>query len=186
MKKQIRVIGIDDTPFGKKKNEDVLVIGSIYRGGDYMDGLITTYIKKDGNDSTKKLISMITGSKFYRQLKAIFLDGIALGGFNIIDINELSEKTQLPVITIIRKKPDKDEIRKILKDIGMEEKIMIINKFPKIEKIDKIYVQRVNISLDDTIRLLKICITNSDIPECVRMSHIIGSGVILGQSKGRA
>lgn len=186
MKREIRVIGIDDSAFKKVRGKEVLVIGTIYRGGQFMDGIISTKIRKDGNNSTKKLIDMINNSKFSKQAQAIFLDGIALGGFNIVDINRLSYKTNLPVITIIRKKPDINEIKKILKQIGMERKIRIIEKFQKTIKHKKIYFQAVNIDADKTKHLIDICTKNADIPECIRIAHIIGQGVVLGQSRGRA
>lgn len=182
----MRVIGIDDSPFEKKKDKKVLVTGTIYRGGEFMDGLVSCWVRKDGADSTKKLVSMIKRSKFYSQLKAIFINGIAVGGFNVIDLEKLSEKTGLPVITVIRKKPDLKLIKKTLADIGMEEKIALIEKAPKIEKVGSICIQRVNIPLEDAKKALKICTTNADVPECLRIAHIIGSGIILGESSGGA
>ena len=44
MKSQIRVIGIDDSPFDKNSNKKVLVVGTIFRGGDFMDGLLSTKV----------------------------------------------------------------------------------------------------------------------------------------------
>src|SRR3989344_402165 len=143
-KKEIRVIGIDDAPFRKFSKGKVFVIGTVFRGGTLLDGILSTKVNVDGSNSTKKIIEMVNKSKFKPQLRCIFLDGIAVGGFNIIDIQELNKQTKLPVIVVIRKKPD------IAKEI------------------------------------LKIACTRSHIPEAVRLAHIIASGIVDGESRGRA
>ena len=110
-KSQIRILGIDDAPFknchGKGK---ALVLGTVFRGGDRMDGLLSTYVKIDGLDSTRVLIPWICESRNKAQLSVVMLDGISLGGFNIVDIQELSKQTSLPVIVVIRHEPDYKKI----------------------------------------------------------------------------
>ena len=86
MKKQIRILGIDDAAFDKFNDKEVIVIGTVFRGGDFMDGVMTCKVKVDGDDATNKLIEMINKSKFKTQFRAIMLDGIAVAGFNVFDI----------------------------------------------------------------------------------------------------
>jgi len=114
IKKEMRVIGIDDAPFDKFKKGKVLVVGAVFRGGSFLDGILSTKVDVDGNDATKKIVDMINNSKFKLQLQCIFLDGIAVGGFNVIDVKELNKKTKIPVIIIIRRKPNIENIKKTL------------------------------------------------------------------------
>lgn len=151
-----------------------------------MDGLVSCYVKKDGIDATDKLIEMINNTKFKPQLQYILLDGIAVAGFNIIDVKTLSKKTKLPVIVVIRDYPKFDEIISALKKLKMDYKIKLIEKAGKVEKIGKIYAQLINIELEEAESLFKILCTNSFIPEPIRVAHIIGSGLIKGESHGRA
>ena len=44
IKKEIRVLGIDDAPFNKFKDKQVLVIAAFYRGGHFLDGVLSTKI----------------------------------------------------------------------------------------------------------------------------------------------
>ena len=104
LKKEMRVIGIDDSPFNKFGKGNVLIVGAVFRGGSFLDGVLSTKVSIDGDNSTKKIIEMINKCKFKPQLQCIFLDGIAVAGFNVIDVKELSKKTKLPVIVIIRRK----------------------------------------------------------------------------------
>jgi len=186
MKKEIRVIGIDDSPFKKFKYGNTLVIGTIFRGGSFLDGILSTKVKVDGSNATSKLINMINSCKFKPQIQCILLDGIALGGFNIVDINKLSKKTKIPVIVVVRRRPDINTIKKTLIKINKKKKIKLIDKAGQVYKIGKIYCQLVNISLEKAKSILKITCTHSLIPEPIRVAHLIASGVAFGESRGRA
>ncbi len=188
MKRYARVVGIDDAPFDKfkDKGKDVLIIGTVFRGGDFMDGLISTKVRIDGSDATKKLVKMINKTKFKPQLQCIFLNGIALGGFNVIDIEELNRKTKLPVMVVIRRMPDIKAIKHTLDKIGFNKKAILIDKAGKVTKIGNIYIQIRGLSIDKARQILKVCCTRSNIPEAIRAAHIIASGVVDGESRGGA
>ncbi|MBU1201850.1 MAG: DUF99 family protein [Nanoarchaeota archaeon] len=187
MKRQIRIIGIDDGPFDKKnKGLNVLVVGTIFRGGDFMDGLVSCYVKQDGTDATRKIALMINNSKFKPQLQFIFIDGIAVGGFNIINIKELSEKTGLPVINIIRDYPDYKKFFKAMDKAGKLRYKSIIEELEKPVKVNNVYVQYEKINIKDVKELLKITCTHSNVPEPLRIAHLIATGVVDGESRGRS
>ena len=186
LKKEIRVIGIDDAPFKKFKRGQVMVIGAVFRGGSWLDGILSTKVSVDGNNATKKISEMINKCKFKPQLQCIFLDGIAVGGFNIIDVKELSKKTKLPVIVIIRKNPDIEKIKKTLIKINKKNKIKLLDKAGSVVPTGKIYVQLTGISFEKAKEILKITCTRSLIPEPVRIAHLIASGITYGESRGKA
>jgi len=186
IKKEVRVIGIDDAPFDKFKKGKVLVVGTVFRGGAWLDGVLSTKVNVDGNDATKKITEMINKCKFKPQLQCIFLDGIAVGGFNIIDVKELNKKTKLPVIVIIRKRPDINNIKRILAKLNKKNKIKLLDKAGPVKQAGKIYVQLTGISLEKAKEILKIACTHSYIPEAIRLAHIISSGITMGESRGKA
>jgi len=186
LKKEIRVIGIDDSPFNKFKKGQVLVVGTIFRGGLFLDGVLSTKVNIDGNDSTKKITEMINECKFKPQLQCIFLDGIAVAGFNVIDVKELSKKTKLPVIVIIRRKPNIDKIKKTLIRIGKKNKIKLIEKAGSVVPVGEIYIQLTGLSIGRAKEILKIVCTRSLIPEPIRIAHLIASGITFGESRGKA
>lgn len=185
-KKEIRVIGIDDSPFNKFKDKKTLLVGIVMRGGSWVDGVLSAKADVDGNDSTKKIAGMINKCKFKPQLQCIFLNGIAVGGFNIIDIKELSKQTKLPVITIIRKMPDIENIKKTLIKIRKQQKIKLIEKAGKVVKINSIFAQLTGIDFEEANKILKVVCTRSMVPEPLRLAHMVASGVILGESRGKA
>jgi len=186
LKKEIRVIGIDDSPFKKFKKGKVLVIATVFRGGTSIDGILSTKITIDGDDSTKKLIQIINKCKFKPQLQAILLDGIALGGFNVIDVKDLNKKTKIPVIVAIRRYPDFKKIENTLKKLKKHKKYSLIKKAGPVHKFNKLYFQISGINIRKAKEILKITCTRSLIPEPIRIAHLIASGVISGESKGKA
>jgi hypothetical protein len=190
VKREIRVAGIDDGPFDKFSDSHCLVVATIFRGGNYMDGLLSCFVKVDCSDATSKLISLIKKTKHYDQLNCIMIDGIALGGFNIVDINELNRKTKLPVIVIIRKMPDLNKIKKALNKMKAEKKIELIRKAGRISRIKinnkYVYFQKAGISTRKAAEIIKVTATHALIPEPIRIAHLITSGIIRGESKGRA
>ncbi|MBN1503054.1 DUF99 family protein [Candidatus Woesearchaeota archaeon] len=186
LKKQIRVLGIDDSPFNKFEEKKVLVVAALFRGGEFLDGVMSTYVKIDGPDSTSKLIKMINKCKFKPQLHAILLDGIAFGGFNIIDIEELCQETNIPVIVVIRNYPDFDKIGRALIKIKQEEKIELLKKAGEVHSFNKIFFQAKGCPLDKAREILKVTTTHAYIPEPLRVAHLIGAGIVYGESRGRA
>jgi hypothetical protein len=186
MKKQIRILGIDDAAFDKFNDKKVIVIGTVFRGGDFMDGVMTCKVDVDGSDATSKIMSMINKSKFKIQFKAILLDGIAVAGFNVIDIPLLYEKTKVPVMVIMRDYPDLKKIKDTLKKIDMADKIKLIESAGPIHPYKKIHYQCHGMEKEVAESILKITCTHSFIPEPIRIAHLIGSGLTFGESKGRA
>ncbi|MEK6968122.1 MAG: DUF99 family protein [Nanoarchaeota archaeon] len=186
MKKEIRLLGIDDGPFNRGKDKTVIIIGAFFRGGSFLDGVVSTRAKIDGIDATKKITAMINKSKFKKQIQCILLNGIAVGGFNVIDISKLREETGIPVIVIVRRKPDINKIIATLRKIGKTKEINAVKIAGKSLKINNLYIQLSGISLDKAQQILKIGTAHAIVPEALRVAHLIAGGVVRGESKGKS
>ncbi len=191
IKEEIRILGIDDGPF-TKSDKEVIVIGVVYRGGEFLDGVLRTYVAVDGLDATEKLSKMINHSRHKQQLKVVMLDGITLGGFNIVDIRKLHSDTKIPVIVINRKLPDLKSIKKALEknfeDFEKRWKMILnagkINQI-KMEKFS-VYYQAIGLDEEEAEEIILISTKRAQIPEPLRVAHIIASGVVKGESEGHA
>ncbi len=187
IKPGVRSIGIDDGPFDRSKRGDVLVVGAVYRGGATFDGLLTTKVRKDGWNATDRLVSMLKQSKFHPQLHYIILDGIAFGGFNIVDIDKLHLETGLKVLVVVRKKPNLSALKRAIDNLNKPEKRWhLIKKAGKIHHLGKLHCQLKGMDIDETKELLKLTCTRSHVPEPLRAAHLIAGGIIRGQSGRRA
>jgi endonuclease V-like protein UPF0215 family len=185
IKPEIRVLGVDDGPFTPHVKGQVPVIGVVFRGGYWLDGVMHTKIALDGFDATHKTSSMITSSPHYKQLRVIILNGITFAGFNIVDIKTLNASTKLPVITVTRRKPNLTAIHKALKNLPKSQERWNtvlstgeIFEVPTRSGKKKIYMQVVGISKDDAQKILRLTSTRSNIPEALRVAHLIASGVV--------
>ena len=180
------VVGFDDAPFNHDKRRNVLVVGAVF-AGHRLDGVLSAHVRRDGVNSTDKLIQLLLSSRFYPQLQAVLLQGIAFGGFNVVDIYRLHEKTGLPVIVISRTKPNLVKIKSaLLKKVpGGLKKWQLIEKAGPMEKIANVYVQRVGLDWDKTSTLIDRLAVTSVIPEPLRTAHLIAGGIMLGESRHR-
>jgi len=117
------------------------------------------------------------------------IDGITLAGFNLVDIKEVNKKTKLPIIAVMRKRPEMKKFLKALKRINKKGE-KIIRKAGKIFKLKinrkNLYIQLAGISEKKAEKILELTSLHSLIPEPLRVAHLIASGIYFGESKGRA
>jgi hypothetical protein len=184
VKREIRVLGIDDGVFIPQKRGKALIVGVVYRGGLWLDGIMHTQIQVDGLDATEKIASMIVNSPHHPQLRVIMLNGLTFAGFNIVDIKKLYKKTGLPVIAISREKPNLNEIKKALENLPYKDKrLKAMENAGKMIEVSvkgsegKIYVQIAGIAEKDALKIIRVTSTRSHIPEALRVAHIIASGL---------
>jgi len=190
MKQQIRLLGIDDAPFAFKDRYGI-IIGVVMRGGEYLESVLKNQVSIDGDDATQICIQMIKNSRYKEQLKAILIDGVALCGFNIIDIEKLYQESKIPVITITRDNPDFDKIKTALqknfKDWEKRFNLITAGELHKIKtKHNPIYIKYMGLSLNEAKEIIKISTIRGVIPEPIRIAHLIASGITRGESYGKA
>ena len=184
IKPEIRVLGVDDGVFSPHVKGFVPVVGVVFRGGYWLDGVMHTEVEVDGVDSTEKIASMIMTSPHYKQLRVLMLDGITFAGFNVVNIKELNTKTRLPVIAVTREKPNFTEIREALNNLPEnEERWKIIQNTGKMLEVstrsenEKVYMQLSGILEEDARKILQLTSTRSSVPEALRVAHLIASGI---------
>jgi endonuclease V-like protein UPF0215 family len=183
IKPEIRVLGVDDGVFTLHVKGLALIVGVVFRGGYWLDGVMCTKAEVDGLDATDKIASMVMNSPHYKQLRVIMLNGVTCAGFNVIDIKKLNEKTKLPIIAVTRKKPNFKEIQEALKNLpNSEERWKAIKGTGELfetctrSKKAKVYMQIRGIYEEDARKIVQLTSTRSDIPEALRVAHLIASG----------
>jgi endonuclease V-like protein UPF0215 family len=182
IKSEIRVLGVDDGKFTPHTQGNVIVVGVVFRGGYWLDGVMHTRIAIDGFDATEQIASMINGSSHCKQLRLVMLNGITFGGFNVVDINKLNLATKLPVIALTREKPDLDAICEALKNLPEGEArwktVLAAGEIFEVTcKGKRIYLELAGISLVDARKIVELTSTRSSFPEPLRVAHLIASGI---------
>ncbi len=184
IKPEIRVLGVDDGVFTPHMKRLVPVVGVVFRGGYWLDGVMHTKVEVDGFEATDKIASMITNSPHYKQLRVIMLDGVTFAGFNVVNIKKLNMKTKLSVIVVTRERPNFEEIREALKNLpksGERWKIILnageIFEVSTRSRNEKVYMQISGVLEEDARKILQLTSTRSNIPEPLRVAHLIASGI---------
>ncbi len=187
IKPEIRVLGIDDSALLYR---DIIIIGAFMRGGGQLDGVLCSKITKDGLDATDGIIRMVTGSKHYGQIRVIMLDGLTYAGFNPVDIIRLYEETRIPVIVFMRSCPDFEKIKLALSHLPEKEMrweiILRAGRIYRMGRVKPVFVQLCGINREDAARIIRLTSTHGNIPEPLRLAHLIATGVVLGESTGKA
>ena len=187
IKPQIRILAIDDSPL---IHEKVTIIGAFFRGGEQLDGILRNEIKMDGMDATDVFIRMINNSKFHTQIRVILLDGVTYAGFNPVDITSLFNETGVPVISFMRSCPDLEKIKQALTNLPDSEKrweiILRAGKIYKIKQENPVFFQICGLDKESAVKIITMTSTHSNIPEPLRVAHLIATGVVLGESTGKA
>ena len=89
IKSEIRVVGTDDGNSVSVGKDKISLVGVVFRGGRWLDGVLRTKIKADGFDVTRKIVRMIKNSGHYGQIRVLMLSKIFFGKSNLVDLQYL-------------------------------------------------------------------------------------------------
>lgn len=207
----MNVIGFDDGPFPRDHRGDVLLVG-VVSSGTRVDGIVSGRIRRDGANATREMVKIIRASQFGEHLQAVMLQGIAVGGFNVVDIHGLAKALSIPVLVVTRRLPDIASVRRALfsdephsrpRVAGAARKWKLIEQAGALERLEpsrrsqkrasglttsapRLFIQRAGLSLEQARRLVNDTTLHGNIPEPLRLAHLIAGGVTTGKSRGRA
>lgn len=185
-RRRLRVLGFDDAPFDKVPGAPVPLCGVICAGTRF-EGMLWGSTTKDGLDATEALAQMVLRSKFADQVHLVLLDGITVGGLNVVDLAALHEAVSVPCAAILRKAPDLDAFRRVVERLPEPELRWqrVLRAGPVYER-EPFWFQVAGAEPDEVALALPTVTDTGNVPEPLRLAHLIGSAVIYGQSGRRA
>jgi endonuclease V-like protein UPF0215 family len=189
MKDQVRVLGIDDSPF-KFGDRTSLVVGALVRAPSYLEAVMRTYVEVDGEDSTDRLADMVLKSRYAEQIKLVIVDGIALAGFNVLDLDAFHERTGVPVATVTRDEPDMAEMEAALRKHfpDWERRLSLVTRLP-LRPLDTghkpLQASVLGMDWEDLVRIVRMTTVRGAVPEPVRIAHLVSAAMVKGESRGR-
>jgi endonuclease V-like protein UPF0215 family len=218
----VNVIGFDDGPFPREHRGNVLLVGVVC-SGTRIDGIVSGRVRRDGANATGVMVDLVRKSQFGAHVQAIMLQGIAVAGFNVVDIHGLSAALRIPVLVVTRRRPDMDAVKRALFSgapaerpavAGAARKWRLIESAGTMELLGasrrserraraagrspqatttgirtsepRLWIQRVGLSLDHARKLVADTTLHGNIPEPLRVAHLIAGGITTGKSRGRA
>ena len=181
------VVGFDDGPFDRNRSGgQVLLVGAVC-ARTRLDGLLTGHVRQDGWNVTVRIAELVDGSAFSAHIRAVLLSGISFGGFNIVDLHGLAERLARPVLVVARRRPRLEKIRRALDNLPRpERRWRLIERAGAMEPAGAVLVQRAGLSLAQARELLAATTLHGNLPEPLRLAHLIAGGLVTGHSRGRA
>jgi endonuclease V-like protein UPF0215 family len=191
----LRVIGFDDAPFprspgpGERASPPVPLVGVVCAGTRF-EGMVHGRIARDGWDATETVIELLVREgrgKFLPQLHLILFDGIAVGGFNLFDLELLAARLERPCVAVMRKAPDLPAVGAAIGRLPMaERRLETLRRAGPIHHAAPFWFQVRGGDPDEIARALRRVTDQGHVPEALRLAHVIGTALVTGESGRRA
>ena len=184
-KKVLRVLGFDDAPFARA---DARVdVSGIICAGTRFEGMLWGAADRDGADATRVLTQMCLQSKFHAQVHLVLIDGLAVGGFNLVDLPALAAAIERPCVAVMRRRPDMPAIHRALAQFDdAERRLRLVARAGPVHRVEPFCFQVAGAAPDVTAEALALLTDRGHVPEALRLAHLIGSAIKTGQSGRRA
>jgi len=171
-------VGFDDGPFLPGHRGDVDLIGAVF-SGDCLSGVLCGRVRRDGTNATERIVRAIEESRYLEQLHVVLLQGIAVAGFNVVDIHAVAQRLALPVIVVMRRQPDMRAIHAALLDKvpGGRKKWRMIQRAGPIREAAGVWLQYAGICHEDAAAAVERFALHGRIPEPLRVAHLIAGGI---------
>jgi endonuclease V-like protein UPF0215 family len=180
------VLGIDDGPFDKRTDATVPIVGVMTEGPDLVEAVAVTRFPVDGPRAAEFFATWIEGLRFASALHAIVLGGMTVAGLGVVDIEDLSRRLGLPAMIVNRRGPQDDRLSDALASAGLAERIEIVERTPPAWPLEPgLFVAHAGTTRDEAATILTAVRGKSQLPEPLRLAHLIGSAIVSGQSRGR-
>ena len=182
----IRAIGFDDAPFNKETDATVAV-GGVVCAGTRMEGMVWGEATRDGNDATEVIANLLLNSKFAAQVHVVLIDGLAVGGMNLVDLPALAERLQRPCIAVMRRLPNLPAMEAVIARFpDADRRLHLLRAAGPIHTIGPTPFQVAGCTPEIAARVLRVLGDRGVVPEALRLAHLIGGAVKRGQSGKRA
>jgi len=180
------VLGIDDGPFDKHADARAPVVGVMMEGADLVEAVAITAFPVDGEDAARFLADWVGGLRFASALHGVVLGGVTIAGLGVVDVAEMSRRLQLPVMVVNRKRPEDGPLVEALCAAGLEARIPILESAPGAwETAEGLHVAHAGTSREEAERTLSATLNKSQLPEPLRLAHLVATAMARGQSRGR-
>jgi len=175
-----QVVGVDDGAFDRRDRYAPLA-AVIVTLPEHVEAVRTARVRVDGTDGTRRVISLVRGVGSLEGVRAVLLDGVVVGGFNVLDLDTLHRELRLPVVAVTRRAPEFPRIRAALekwfpRTAHARWSLLKAHRlFPVPTAGQPILAAAVGCSRADALRLIQRSTVRGYWPEPVRLAHLVAS-----------
>ena len=162
-------------------------LAGVVCSGTRFEGLVWGRVRRDGWNATEALCRLLLPGKFLPQLHLVLLDGLAFGGFNLVDLPQLATRLQRPCVALMRRPPDLEAVHRALDRLpGAARRRALLARAGPIHRLGGFVFQVQGALPGDVARALPRLTDRGHVPEALRLAHLIGAAVVQGESGRRA
>lgn len=182
----LRAVGFDDAPFRRRRGSRVHVAGVVCAGTRF-EGLVWGHLRQDGWDATEALARMLLGGKFLPQIHLVLLDGLSFGGFNLVDLPALAARLGRPCVAVMRRPPNLAAVERAIRRLPHpERRLRLLERAGPVHLRAPFAFQVQGAEPDTAAEALARLTDRGNVPEPLRLAHLVGAAVVRGESGRRA
>jgi uncharacterized protein len=172
------IVGFDDAPFAADYRGQVPLVGAVYASTRF-DGVLIGSITRDGDDATDRIASLLLQSRFAEHARAVMLQGVTFGGFNVVDVRALHERLGKPVLVVARKQPDMDAIRNTLCTLFPDGGVRYarLEQLGPMQPMEGVFAQWAGTDQETVAATIRLFAINGLAPEPIRVAHLIAGAL---------
>lgn len=181
----LRAIGFDDAPFARGRGE--VGLAGVVCAGTRFEGLVWGKVRADGWNATETVLRLLLGGKFLPQLHLVLTDGIAFGGFNVVDLEALAARLGRPCVAVMRRPPDLAGVERALRRLPHAgRRLELLRRAGPLHRHGPFTFQVRGAEPEAVGRALVRLTDRGAVPEPLRLAHLVGAAVRTGESGRRA
>jgi endonuclease V-like protein UPF0215 family len=182
----LRSIGFDDAPF-RRQGRGLVRVAGVVCAGTRFEGLVWGAVRRDGWNATRVIADLLLGGKFLPQIHLVLLDGIAFGGFNVVDLEALSRTLARPCVAVMRRPPDLAAVEGAIRRLPRAPaRLEILHRAGPVHRRGPFAFQVQGAGPEETAQALIRLTDRGKVPEPLRLAHLVGAAVLTGESGRRA
>lgn len=180
------LLGIDDGPFEKFADETVPIVGVMMEGPDRIEAVATSSFPVDGDRVSDFLVEWVSSLRCRDSLHGVVLGGITIAGLAVVDVDALAGRLTLPVLIVNRRDPSRTRLRDALRAAGFPDRCALVDRAPDAVRVrEGLYVAAAGTDASTATALVRATQAKSEMPEPLRIAHLIGRALVYGESRGR-
>lgn len=181
-KKAIRCLGVSES-FIKGVSDQSVLAGVVMRADMTIDGFTFSKAKVGGIDATEKIVGMYKALK-RDDINLLMLNGCVISWYNVVDLNQVSEETRLPLICVTYE--ESKGLEKYFKELFPEDHQFRINIYRnngprtvlKLLTGYNVYIRFLNMNLDEARVVLDKFTLQGAVPEPLRVARLLARSLM--------
>jgi len=179
-KDHFRVVGVDDGAFSREDTWAPVAAVAV-AAPDRVESMKVGRVRVDGHGAAAEVVRLVRATGGLEGLRAVLLDGAVVGGFNVVDLDEVHRALGVPVVAVTRHPPDFAGIHAALtkwfpRDAAARWKMLRSHRLFALPYPDlPLRVAAVGCRRADAAVLVRKTTVRGHVPEPIRLAHLVAS-----------